>query len=127
MGKAIEFEVDGLDDVKKSLTDLIPKEAKAILRRTMGGLAADIRDDARRRAPERRRVLKKAIKSKRDRGTKTSFESSVRVTHGRGVRNDAFYWHMVEWGTFRTSTKPFLTPAFVRGRANFSKFFQFFS
>ncbi|KKN71035.1 hypothetical protein LCGC14_0424520 [marine sediment metagenome] len=121
---ALRFEIQGEEDIRKQLELKTPKEAKSILRRTMVGLAKGVRDDARVRAPQATRTLRKAIVHKRDRGTKNSVEASVWVKHGRGVKHSAFYWRFVEWGAKQAAGTPFLTPAFVRGRAVFNKFFR---
>lgn len=121
---AIRIEVTGIKEIEDQLNNRLPKESKAILRRTMVRLARDVRDDARIRARQRTRTLRKAIVHKRDRGRKGSIEASVWVRHGRAVKHSAFYWRFIEWGTSHHSATPFLTPAFERGRANFRKFFR---
>lgn len=120
----LAVEVENEEEIKKILTQIAPKEAKRIIRRTMTKSAAEIRNIARSRVRTRTRTLNKAIVSKRDRGTKTSFESSVWVKHGRGVNHSAFYWRFQEWGTRAKSGQPFLTPAFVKGKQQFFRFFK---
>lgn len=64
----------------------------------------------RQRAPQANNVLRKAIISKRQRGTPLEAISDVIVTHGRGARHDAWYWHFVEFGTVKHRAQPFIRP-----------------
>lgn len=117
-------QVHGLEDLERALLVFMPREAKAILRRTVRGVAADIRKDARRSAPKNEGTLRKAIISRGIKGKRTEESAGVFVTHGRGARNDAWYWFFVEWGTVNSSAKPFLTPAIEKARRGFVSTFQ---
>lgn len=121
---ALKIEVSGDKDIEKILRSFAPKAAKNILRRTVLSMAKGIRDDARRQVLTRTRTLKKATIHKRDRGKRGSIEASVWVKHGRGVKHSAFYWRFVEWGAKQAPGKPFLTPAFERGRQTFKRYFR---
>jgi len=91
--------IEGIEDLKKTLGDFLPREANNILRRTITKVAANIRNDMRQAAPKDQGVLRRAIVSRRERGTPDSVEAGVYITHGKGQKNDAWYWHFVEWGT----------------------------
>jgi HK97 gp10 family phage protein len=110
----------GLDFVQEQLTGFLPREMTAILRRSMAKIAANIRKDMRSGAPRGAvGTLRRAIVSKRDRGSRDSIEASVHITKGREAKNDAFYWHMVEFGTEHSAPKPFIVPAIERAKASY--------
>lgn len=117
-------DVHGLEDLEGALLDFMPREAKAILRRTVRGVAAEIRKDARRSAPKDEGTLRKAIVSRGIKGKRTEESAGVFVTHGRGARHDAWYWFFLEWGTIKKPAVPFLTPAIERARVGFVSYFQ---
>ncbi len=102
--------IQGMDFVKDQLEGFLPRESKAILRRTTAAIAREVRDEIRKRAPVRRGILRRAIIAKRDRGTRDQIEASVWITKGTDAKYDAFYWHMVEWGTKTAKAKPFIEP-----------------
>src|SRR5690606_12363452 len=114
----------GIGFVRKQLKDFTPRESKAILRRTTAGIAADVRDKMRAAVPVRTRTLKKAIVSKRLRGSKDSVEAGVQITHGRSAKHDAFYWRFVEFGTQHHAAQPFVTPDYEEMRVNYRKIFK---
>ena len=70
--------VDGMDFVRDQLKGFLPRETNAILRRTTAKIAAKIRNDMRRGAPRRGGKLRRAIVSKRKRGSRDSIEASER-------------------------------------------------
>ena len=104
--------VEGMDFVKDQLTGFLPRESKAILRRTTAKIAANIRNDMRANAPRRDGTLRRAIVSKRRRGSKDSIEAAVFITRGKEARHDAFYWYFLEYGTKHSAAKPFATTNF---------------
>ena len=114
----IEFKLEGLEEVQDALSSVAPKEARRVLQRTVASIAKSVRTDARAAAPVRTRRLRKAIKSKRDKGARDSLEASVRVDK-RG-----FYWRFLEFGTKQQSARPFLLPALERARARLTTTFQ---
>lgn len=118
MSIGIEIKLEGFDAVQKALKDLAPREANQVLKRTVTKIAAGMRDEARRRVPVDEGTLKKAIRSKRERGTKTSAEAGLRI-HPKG-----FYWHLIEFGTIKAPAQPFLVPSIEHTRANIAKIFR---
>lgn len=84
--------IRGLDDVNDLLSRIAPREAYNIMRATVNGMAGEIRTEARKKAPKDEGVLKKAIKSKRERGRRGYLMSTVRVDPS------AFYWRFLEYG-----------------------------
>ena len=114
----VTFGVDGMEEVQDALSSIAPREARRVLQRTTAKIAADIRTDARAAAPVRTKRLRKAIKSKRDKGTRDSLEASVRVG------KKGFYWRFLEFGTRTQSARPFLLPALERARSRLPVTFQ---
>lgn len=111
--------VQGMDFVKDQLEGFLPRESVAVLRRTTTKIAANVRNDMRRRAPKVSGTLRKAIVSKRSRGSRNSIEAGVYVTKGAEAKNDAFYWFFVEYGTQHSPAKPFAAPAIEAARATY--------
>lgn len=104
-------EVIGLPDLSETLTAVMPREAKNILRRTTYGLATVARDRIRERAPERTGRLKRSIKAKRDRGTSTEMAASVIADKSGGRSGSGFHAHFLEFGTVKMGAQPFINPA----------------
>lgn len=111
--------IQGMDFVRDQLEGFLPRESVAILRRTTVKIAANVRNDMRRNAPRRDGTLRRAIVSKRRRGTRDSIEAGVFITRGREAKHDAFYWYFVEYGTQHSVAKPFAAPAVERARASY--------
>lgn len=111
----------GMDFVHDQLVSFLPRESTAILRRTMTKIAANIRNDIRAGAERKSGTLRRAVVSKRQRGTRDQIEAAVHITKGNAAKHDAFYWHMVEFGTAHSDPKPFIVPAIERARATYRK------
>ncbi len=105
----------GMDFVREQLEDFLPRESVAILRRSTVKIAASVRNDMRRHAPRITGTLRRAIVSKRERGTRDSIEAAVYITKGSDAKHDAFYWHIVD------AAEPFVTPAIERARSTYRK------
>lgn len=108
--------IDGMDDLVSRLETVFPREANNILRRTVTRIAATVRDDMRKNVVKRGGALKKAIRSRRERGSQGVQEAAVWITHGKNQRNDAYYWHMIEFGTVKMPAAPFIQPSVERTR-----------
>lgn len=100
----------GFDEFKQMTSRLAPKQAKNLTRSTVQGVAGEVRKRMRRNAPKDEGTLRKAIKSKRRRMQGDTAISDVRIEHGKGVKNDAWYWHFIEFGTQKKSATPFIRP-----------------
>lgn len=114
----------GAKDMEKVLNSILPKHARNLARATVNGIAAEGRKQARTHAPKDKGTLKKAIKSKRRRSPPDKPVAEVYVEHSNDVKNDAFYWHFVEYGTSGETSQPeqpFVRPAIDYVRANFPK------
>ena len=94
----------GIKDVERMLESFAPREAKNLLRATIHGVAGDVRDEIKRKAPDDPATIKgdliRTTKTKRER-VKGSFISST-------VRIRAFYWLFIERGTVKMAANPFI-------------------
>ena len=109
-----KLEIDGIESMNKLLGELLPKHARNLSKAFVHGLASDMTKEAKKRVPVDKGTLKKAIKAKRRRSKPDKPVSDVIVEHGNDVKNDGFYWHMVEYGTggpVPQPEQPFLRPA----------------
>lgn len=82
----------GIEDVNEVLKELAPKHAKNIMRATVHDVAKKVAADSREGMPEDEGTMIKATKHKRERSTRTSVRSTVRVAR------TAFYWRFLEYG-----------------------------
>jgi len=104
-------EISGLKEFKKMADKIAPRRARALARSAVHAVAGEVRNEMRRRAPKDEGTLRKAIHSKRRRGSPVEAVSDVRISHGRGAKHDAWYWHMIEFGTTKAPAQPFIRPA----------------
>lgn len=91
-------EVTGIADINRILGDLAPREAANLMKATVYDIAKTAAAEAVKNTPDDPSTgagdLKSSIKPKRDRGTRTTVEASVRVNNPK--RN--FFWHFLEYG-----------------------------
>jgi HK97 gp10 family phage protein len=114
MAKRDVVEVIGLEEIEKILEELAPKHARNLSRALIHSLASTTAKEAKKKVPVDKGNLKKAIKAKRKRSTPDKPVSDVEIEQGKSVKNDGFYWHMVEYGTggpVPQPEQPFLRPA----------------
>lgn len=104
----IELEVRGIEEMERLFEEITPRHAINIMRATIGGIAGEVRDEAKDQAPKISRTLSKAIKVKRRRMRDNWVRADVIVETGRTAKNDAFYWRFVEYGTSRVPERPFI-------------------
>lgn len=100
--------IDGMADLQETLKQVLPREATNILRRTTYGLAGVVTERIKSRAPRRTGKFARAIKRKRNRGTKTEIAASVVAESGK--KQPGFRWHWFEFGTVKMSARPFIVP-----------------
>lgn len=91
--------IEGMEELVQTLNDFMPREARNLARSVVHASAGKVRNRMRQRAPKDTGTLRKAITTKRGRGTPTRVFSDVLITKGKGQTNDAWYWHFVEFGT----------------------------
>ena len=97
----IDTELRGVEDVYRVLEQVAPRQARNIMRATVGGMAAELRTEARRETPRDDGDLHRAIAVKRRRIQNAMVRADVIV------RRRAFYWRFVEYGTTRLTANPF--------------------
>lgn len=107
----IQLELQGAEELEKLLGDISTRSATNIMRNTLTDMARDVAKEMKRRAPKDQGILRKAIKAKRDRARPGQVSASVYITHGKGEKYNAFYWHMIENGTVDKPAQPFIRPS----------------
>jgi len=113
--------ITGVTELIDILENVGERHARNLMRATIHGVAGEVAKDARKGAPKDSGTLRKAIKTKRKKSPPTAPVSDVIVTHGKNVKNDAFYWRFLEYGTIDLPEHPFIRPASERMRKNFKK------
>lgn len=114
--KRKEVEVEGLEDLRKMLGDVLPREARNILRRTTSDIAGEARRRVKAAAPVATGRLKKSIKSRRNRGTPKMIEASVYADRSGGESGRGYHSHLVEFGYTHAKSgnfvpgRPFIVP-----------------
>lgn len=123
--------VEGLDDLKRKLSDMGGTLRRRVLRNALAAAARDVRDTARRNAPvltaaqalrnphRKPGTVRKAISvrtSKADRregnvGVFVNVRPAKSGARGAKNPNDPFYWRFLEFGTRRMAARPYLRPA----------------
>lgn len=86
----VDFKITGIEDVKRTLAEVGPREAKNLMRVTVQDIARQLAKTGKQNAPSDQGDLKKGIKHKRERSTSGSVESTVRAA--------PFYWRYLEYG-----------------------------
>lgn len=108
-------EVEGLEQIKQILRDVTPRHANNLMRNTIRGVAAEIRNDIRSSAPQGsqgRLAAARNVKVKMRRARKGAQIAEVVFD------NKAFFWRFLEHGTGGDNpqpARPFVIPA--RNRA----------
>lgn len=86
----MSVKVKGLDDVRRTLIELGPKEATNLMRTVVFDLAKQLAQSASDFAPSDSGDLKSGIHPKRERGKRDFLAASVRAS--------PFYWRFLEYG-----------------------------
>ncbi len=86
----MSVKVFGLEDVKTTLTELGPREAKNLMRAVVFDIAKQLAQDGADLAPSDEGDLKAGIKPKRERGEPNLLAATVRAA--------PFYWRYLEYG-----------------------------
>lgn len=84
-------EIRGIDDVRRLLGDMMPREAKTLTRQTTKDVAQAIVDEAKQIMPVDDGVMRAGTRAKQERDKDGEGRASVRV-------RDAFYWRFLEYG-----------------------------
>jgi HK97 gp10 family phage protein len=130
MGDYTTVQVKGLKELADALKELPNGIARNVLRGATGAGAAEIRKEAKLKAPvytgpisaghPPAGTLKRAVYQSQQRKlsslVKQVFFVGVRtgkkMKNKSGVSTDPYYWKFVEFGTAKMSARPFLRPAF---------------
>ena len=115
---AAGLKVEGMRELRKTLTQVSPAEARRIARRTVTAIARGVRDDARKRAPVDTGDLKRAVKSRQTRGERDEAAAQVWADRSGGRTGRAYHWHLLEFGTEKMPAQPFLNPTIEEWRSN---------
>lgn len=116
----IEAHVEGMEHLNDILTKVAPREAINILRGSVTKFAAGMRKEMKRQVPVRGGTLRRAISSRRTRGTRTYVEAVIYIKKGAA----SLYWHLVEFGSRFEQARPYITPVFEKSRDGFRKMFE---
>jgi len=107
----IDAELRGVDDVYRVLDQIAPREARNIMRATVGGMATELNKDAKDLAPMDEGDLVTSMKVKRRRIRDGQVRADL------VVERRAFYWRFIEYGTTKRSADPFYMFAAERFRS----------
>lgn len=120
----MKLEISGFEETEKIMESIAPRHAASIARTTVHSIAGEIKKEGKANAPKRDGVLKKAIKHKRKRSVSWRPRSDVYVEHGKGAKNDAWYWHFIEFGTNKQPSQPFFLPIYNKYKSNINKIWK---
>ena len=87
----IDIKIKGIADVNRALTEVGPKEGRNLIRATVQDIAQQLAKSAKEYSPDDTGQMDAGIKAKRDKPTRNTVASSVRVY-------DAYYWRFLEYG-----------------------------
>lgn len=109
MPDGLQVKIEGMEELDKALRRLPDRVQKRVLKTALRAGARVIVKDAKNRVPVDSGTLKKSIKvvsGKSKKGPQAT--ARVFVTTGR----EAWYSHLIEFGTVKKAARPFLRPAF---------------
>lgn len=115
MAKAVQFKVEGLEQLKRAMRDLPDRIRGKVALELLRKAAMPMRDAARNRAPVNTGRLRKNIYVARARDSTRDNPLVVVRVKRRGKKDNpqnAFYWLFKEFGTRFLPAKPFMRPAF---------------
>lgn len=104
----MDLNVEGLDDLRSRLQET--KEMKKAENRALKKAAGRLETRAKTAAPVDTGNLKSEIT--------TGAVKDGKIDVGVDQQGDAYYGHMIEFGTSKTPAQPFLRPSFERERSN---------
>jgi HK97 gp10 family phage protein len=84
-------EIRGIDDVRRLLADIMPREAKTLTRQTTKDVADAIAEEAKEVMPVDEGNMRAGTRTKQERDKDGEGRASVRVRR-------AFYWRFLEYG-----------------------------
>lgn len=108
--------VEGMEDLRKTLGVVLPREARNILRRATLDIARDASIRVKAAAPVKSGNLRRSIKHKRAKGTSNMVESSVSADRSGSRTGRGYHSHLVEFGYVHSKSgnfvpgRPFIVP-----------------
>lgn len=111
-------QVEGIKELRKTLTEFAPKQVDNLLRQAVFALARDARDKMKRRVKKRSSRLAKSIYAVRRRG-----KPGLHVSEVRGGAT-APYGFILEFGSRSTKAQPFITPTVEQLRAKLAEHYR---
>lgn len=110
----VDIKLDGFEEIEKLLKKLPDKPAEKALRAGVRSGGNIIKKAAQQRVPIDSGTLEKSIfvktQTKNFRQTGV-MQVAIATQSGRTARHDAYYAHMVEFGTSKMGARPFMRPA----------------
>lgn len=96
-----DYFVKGIEDWTKKLNELTPRMQKNVFTSAVNGGASKYIKIARRNLGGGYTTLKKSLKSKKRRSPKGRIKITVYPEQGKGAKNDGWYAHIVEFGSYK--------------------------
>lgn len=109
---SLTFKIEGMDALDKAVRKLPKNVQKRVLKGALRAGGRVIAKDAKQRVPVNTGTLKKSIKVVAGKSKQNGALVFVTTSKGGGAKYDAFYSHMIEFGTSKMPARPFLRPAF---------------
>ena len=113
--------VEGAKELNRQLDSIPAAIRRKALRNSLTYGARVVRTEVRKRTPQRTRTLHWAVQSRVSLHKGTAL---VEITHGRGERRDAYFWHMQEYGMIRHAAQPFVRPGYDAWESRIIKEFE---
>jgi len=110
---SINVSIDGLNEVKKSLSVLPLKIQKNILTSGIRAVASTFQKEAKRNVPVDSGDLRRSIKVAKRRTKDGSTKFSVGIS---SKKYNVYYGHMIEFGTKKAKAEPFMRPAYEQNK-----------
>lgn len=92
------YKITGIKEIDKALSELEPKLAKKIIRKTLRDSAKIVREEVKQTAPFETGELKAAVKVKAGRRRRNSISVQVQIGEG-DFKGQTYYASFLEYGT----------------------------
>lgn len=106
----LDFEIQGIKEIQEVLDNLAPRHARNILKNTIYGVAAELRNDIKAAAPVDDGELKRSVSARNERSAP---DKPVAIVY---FKPQGFHWRFNEHGTVKQPATPFVMPAVNRMR-----------
>jgi hypothetical protein len=122
--------VEGIEDLRKTLGVVLPREATNILRRTTLDIAREASIRVKAATPVKTGNLRRSIKHQRAKGTRTMVESKVAADRSGGRTGRGYHSHLVEFGYVHSKSgkfvpgRPFIVPTVEQMRPEVPKLYR---